>query len=33
MPPTTGAMRFDPRLTPLDADPPDSFFAVDANPG
>jgi uncharacterized Zn-finger protein len=25
--------RFDPRLTPLDADPPDSFFAVDANPG
>jgi hypothetical protein len=24
--------RFDPRLTPLDADPPDSFFAVDANP-
>ena len=21
--------RFDPRLTPLDADPPDSFFAVD----
>jgi uncharacterized Zn-finger protein len=25
--------RFDPRLTSLDADPPDSFFAVDANPG
>src|SRR4029434_4054574 len=25
--------RFDPRLTPLDADPPDSVFAVDANPG
>jgi uncharacterized Zn-finger protein len=24
--------RFDPRLTPLDADPPDSVFAVDANP-
>lgn len=22
--------RFDPRLTPLDADPPDSVFAVDA---
>jgi uncharacterized Zn-finger protein len=21
--------RFDPRLTPLEADPPDSFFAVD----
>jgi hypothetical protein len=21
------AFRFDPRLTPLDADPPDSFFA------
>src|SRR6266850_1207325 len=25
--------RFDPRLTPLDADPPDSFFAAAANPG
>jgi uncharacterized Zn-finger protein len=25
--------RFDPRLAPFDADPPDSFFAVDANPG
>jgi uncharacterized Zn-finger protein len=25
--------RFDPRLAPLDADPPDSFFAVDASPG
>jgi uncharacterized Zn-finger protein len=25
--------RFDPQLTPLDADPPDSFFAVEANPG
>ena len=23
--------RFDPRLTPLDADPSDSFFAVDTN--
>jgi len=23
--------RFDPRLTPLDADPPDSFFAADHN--
>ncbi len=25
--------RFDPRLTPLEADPPDCFFAVDANAG
>jgi uncharacterized Zn-finger protein len=25
--------RLDPRLTPLEADPPDCFFAVDANAG
>ena len=25
--------RFDPRLTPFDADPPDSLFAAGSNPG